>query len=263
MGTFLAWLLSARSLRYLLGESASVPNPRHSPSRQAMSLEAGAAAVLAVPAGPPAAKAAPKKRGRPQAGTVPRIDFDMQIEEANRVSEMSRKMLKAARNLRKATQKSKARLMKKAAKLRPEDLERIAVIKRFLKSTTDAESEGPSAASSSAASSCESVQDISAAKKTFHQALLQRTGTMETMEAVLASSAGTVSVAAALGRDLAQDAGPASPAGGIPRARLLQRGVSSDGMGSQNVDGAVREVTAVEESQRQDADEDEAMATED
>ena len=60
----------------------------------------------------------------------PRIDIDDQISEANRVHDLLRKMSQAAKSLKKTQTMAKQRLIKKAARLNPADLERIAVLKQ-------------------------------------------------------------------------------------------------------------------------------------
>jgi len=71
-------------------------------------------------------------KGRPKgkAKARPRIDIDDQIEEANRVALMMRKLATAAKSMQKNGKMVKQRLMKKAGKLSAADLERIAVLKR-------------------------------------------------------------------------------------------------------------------------------------
>ena len=75
---------------------------------------------------PAAGQASPKskKKARPQ------IDLDDEIRRANDLASMSRKMLQAAKNVSRNNRKAKQRLIKEAGKLSPEDLERIAVLKR-------------------------------------------------------------------------------------------------------------------------------------
>ena len=72
------------------------------------------------------AKASPKRTKLVR----PKIDLDEEIRRANDLAAMSRKMLQAARNVSRNNRKAKQRLIKKAGKLSPEDLERIAVLKR-------------------------------------------------------------------------------------------------------------------------------------
>jgi hypothetical protein len=60
----------------------------------------------------------------------PRIDIDEQIEEANRLAALLKKVQQSAKNIKKSGQRTKKRLLAKAGRLSGDDLERIAVIKR-------------------------------------------------------------------------------------------------------------------------------------
>jgi hypothetical protein len=60
----------------------------------------------------------------------PRIDIDEQIEEANRLAALLKKVQQSAKNIKKSGQRTKKRLLAKAGRLSGEDLERISVIKR-------------------------------------------------------------------------------------------------------------------------------------
>ena len=62
--------------------------------------------------------------------TQNRIDIDDEIEEANKISDMLKKVQKKAKSMQRSSKKAKQRLVVKAGKLRAEDLERIAVLKR-------------------------------------------------------------------------------------------------------------------------------------
>ena len=85
--------------------------------------EAPQAASVASPAAAPASRQSRK-------ALRPKIDLDDEIRRANDLAAMSRKMLLAAKNVSRNNKKAKQRLIKKAGKLSPEDLERIAVLKR-------------------------------------------------------------------------------------------------------------------------------------
>ena len=76
--------------------------------------------------GPAVGKA--KAKGRPKKA---RIDIDHQIDEANVLANMLKKVQSRARNMKKTGQRSKKRLMAKASRLSQVDLERIAMLKRF------------------------------------------------------------------------------------------------------------------------------------
>ena len=73
---------------------------------------------------------APKRCGRPRKGNRPKIDIDDEIQEANRLAEVSRKMMQAAKSAQRNSRRSKQRLVRKAGKLSAADLERIATLKR-------------------------------------------------------------------------------------------------------------------------------------
>ena len=83
-------------------------------------------AAASLPSSKAEAKASPKSKRAAR----PKIDLDDEIRRANDLAAMSRKMLLAARNSSRNNRKAKQRLIKKAGKLSPEDLERIAVLKR-------------------------------------------------------------------------------------------------------------------------------------
>ena len=94
------------------------------------------------PAAPTSAKAEAKASTRSKKAAKPKIDLDEEIRRANDLAAMSRKMLSVAKQTSKNNRKAKQRLIKKAGKLSPEDLERIAVLKRcglFQEEDQDAE----------------------------------------------------------------------------------------------------------------------------
>ena len=92
---------------------------------------AGSEPVSGDGAGPvhPQAQAKPKAKGRGKAAARPKLDLDKEIQEANMLATMSRKLMKAARSIERNNKKSRSRLIRKAGKLSPEDLERLAVLK--------------------------------------------------------------------------------------------------------------------------------------
>ena len=71
----------------------------------------------------------PKRQGQKRPKR-PRIDIDEQIEEANRLAALLKKVQQSAKNIKKAGQRTKKRLLAKAGRLSGDDLERISVIKR-------------------------------------------------------------------------------------------------------------------------------------
>ena len=153
----------------------------------------GGAESAAAPA-PGTGKAA--KGGR-RAAQHPRLDIDDQIAEANRVHDMLKKMSSAAKQIKKSQTKAKQRLIKKASRLNPEDLERIAVLKRVF---GDTQCDGASSASSSAApSSSLAGTPPNPAKgiRRLHSSLHVRMNKVPGAEKVIES----------LGADLVDDAG--------------------------------------------------------
>lgn len=97
------------------------------------------------PASLPGAKAEAPNSPKSKKAARPKIDLDDEIRRANDLAAMSRKMLVAARNSSRNNRKAKQRLIKKAGKLSPEDLERIAVLKRcglFVDQGDDEDNEG-------------------------------------------------------------------------------------------------------------------------
>jgi len=81
-------------------------------------------------------------RGRPSGR--PKIDIDAEVDEANRLAELFKRMQHASKIAAKCAMKSKQRLMKKANALSQQDLMRLAVLKRcgFIE-PTDSCSEAP------------------------------------------------------------------------------------------------------------------------
>jgi hypothetical protein len=75
-------------------------------------------------------RTSPTVRRRISSKMRARIDIDDEIQEAAQISDMLKKVQKRAKSLQKSSKKAKQRLVLKASKLRAEDLERIAVLKR-------------------------------------------------------------------------------------------------------------------------------------
>ena len=80
-------------------------------------------------AGTPVAKAA-AAGGRARGGKKPLIDIDVEIQEANRLAELFKKMQKASKVASRNATRQRQRLVRKAQKLSEQDLMRLAVIKR-------------------------------------------------------------------------------------------------------------------------------------
>ena len=134
----------------------------------------------------------PEPAGRRRPRVVrPRIDIDDQIREASRVSELLKKMGHAAKTLKKSQTKAKQRLVKKAARLSPQDLERIAVLKRVFGDADDSGIDETSSSSSSLpCTSPPSEQGITA----MH----------ETLKKMMSGVAGADDVVAGLGARVSQ-----------------------------------------------------------
>lgn len=131
-------------------ESASAPSPE---------VASAAASLVAA-----AAVGAPKKKGRPSKSARPKIDIDDEIDQANRMAEVTKKMMLAARAAQRNSRRAKQRLVRRAGKLSSADLERLAVLKRcglYIEppdaSSGDSTSVATSAASSSACSGTSSA----------------------------------------------------------------------------------------------------------
>ena len=112
-----------------------------------------------VPA-PPDEQALPmRKGGRPAKASRPKIDIDHEIDEANRMAEITKKMMLAAKAAQRNSRRAKQRLVRRAGKLSAADLERLAVLKRcglYLEGPAPASPETSTAPPSSAASSLSS-----------------------------------------------------------------------------------------------------------
>ena len=82
-------------------------------------------------AGTPVAKAKTAAAGgRARGGKKPQIDIDVEIQEANRLAELFKKMQKASKVASRNATRQRQRLVRKAQKLSEQDLMRLAVIKR-------------------------------------------------------------------------------------------------------------------------------------
>jgi hypothetical protein len=102
-----------------------MPSASSSSSKLTAVLEAGAEQP-----GSSATGAPPTDRQRASSKLRARIDIDDEIEEANKIADMLKKVQKKAKTMHRSSKKAKQRLVVKASKLRAEDLERIAVLKR-------------------------------------------------------------------------------------------------------------------------------------
>lgn len=111
------------------------------------------------------------RRGRKRKDDRPPIDIDDQIQEANRLPLLMKKLAHAAQMVSRSGQRVKARLINKAAKLSVQDLARVGILKRC--GLMDGEEHGPSTASSSSQPATESSQGANKAPRN-RRALVQK-----------------------------------------------------------------------------------------
>lgn len=104
-----------------------------------------------------------KRRGRPS--QRPKIDFDQEIEEANRLGELFKRMQHASKVASRNALRSKQRLLRKANKLSESDLMRLAVLKRCGFVDVDGEQEGEVSASAAACSASPKAAEMAAKGK--------------------------------------------------------------------------------------------------
>ena len=172
---------------------------------------------------PPAAKAKAKAggkakaRGRAKAVARPQIDLDKEIEEANTLATMSRKLMVAARSIERNNKKCKSRLIRKAGKLSAEDLERIAVLKRCGLYSEAAEAEDGNEgegddASEAASSGSSAARGLEPKKQKLATLLAESADARALMDGVRGAfpsllKAGTGRVEAVVSEPVAQNAG--------------------------------------------------------
>lgn len=122
-----------RSLFIVQATSLVLFRPASSPSMsEDLSCPSTPVACAAVPDGDAASPAVSKSRGRPRGrpSARPKIDIDDEIEEANRLADLFKRMKHASQVAARNASRSKQRLMKKASKLSQLDLMRLATLKR-------------------------------------------------------------------------------------------------------------------------------------
>ena len=96
-----------------------------------VSTASGSASSVTSAPGTPVAKGKDKAAvGRPRGGKKPQIDIDVEIQEANRLADLFKKMQKASKVAARNSTRQRQRLVRKAHKLSEQDLMRLAVIKR-------------------------------------------------------------------------------------------------------------------------------------
>ena len=100
-------------------------------SEDGISTASGSAtADASSPGTPVAAPNAGAACGRTRGGKKPQIDIDGEIQEANKLAELFKKMQKASKVAARNAGRQRQRLVRKAQKLSEQDLMRLAVLKR-------------------------------------------------------------------------------------------------------------------------------------
>ena len=180
--------------------------------------EERAESVVAVSRGPE------KPVGRPKKGSRPKIDIDDEIQEANRLAEVTKKMMQAAKAAQRNSRRTKQRLVRKAGKLSAADLERIATLKRCGLFAADP-AEATSSSSSAAASSSASSSSTSAAEpvRRVNSKLFTAVGQVHGAADLLASMQQHGVGSSPCGTTIV--AGGASPDGSVMAERRVPRGI--------------------------------------
>ena len=133
--------------------------------------------VVAVTSSVPVAEQ--KRIGRPKKGSRPKIDIDHEIEEANRLAEVTKKMMQAAKSAQRNSKRCKQRLVRKAGKLSASDLERIATLKRCGLFVPEVSESSDAATSSSGASSASTALAVSPRGGRMNDKLLSAVGQVQ------------------------------------------------------------------------------------
>ena len=165
-----------------------------------------------------------KPVGRPKKGSRPKIDIDDEIQEANRLAEVTKKMMQAAKAAQRNSRRTKQRLVRKAGKLSAADLERIATLKRcglFAADPADATSSSSSAAAPSSASS--SSTSVAEPVRRLNSKLFTAVGQVHGAADLLASMQQHGVGSSSCGTTAA--AGGASPDGSVMAERRVPRGI--------------------------------------
>ena len=198
----------------------------------------------------------PRRAGRPKKGSRPKIDIDDEIEEANRLAEVTKKIMQAAKAAQRNSRRTKQRLVRKAGKLSPGDLERIATLKRCGLFVADPSEESTSCGSGASTSSSSEVVPTPAVKsRRINEKLMSVVGHVEGAAELFASMHGTVSsvpasaaspVDGALRRSTSSDSLP-----GVARGRRL----SPAGISAARPTGTSSPMPGVALTSRSDGDE--------
>ena len=178
----------------------------------------------------------PKRIGRPKMASRPKIDIDEEIEEANRLAEVTRRMMHAAKAAQKNSKRSKQRLVRKAGKLSASDLERIATLKRCGLFVPDPMEESAASTSSAPSSSSTSTAMVSAPVRRINTKLVSAVNRLEGAADLLASMQHHVpGASSSAGSDLARASSAAAvttAVSRVPRGRLLMPARASVAMAS-------------------------------
>ena len=162
--------------------------------------------------------ASPKRAGRPKKGSRPKIDIDDEIDEANRLAEVTKKMMQAAKAAQRNSRRVKQRLVRKAGKLSASDLERIATLKRCGLFVPDPMEESTSSTSSAPSSSSTSTAEVSAPVRRVNTKLFSAVGQVQGAADLLASMQHHVPGAmSSAGPDLAGASSAAALGTALPR----------------------------------------------
>ena len=179
-----------------------------------------------------AAQPAPKTKsrgGRPKAASRPKIDIDDEITEANRLAEITRPMMQAAKAAQRNSRRCKQRLVRKAGKLSAGDLERIAVLKRCGLFLEDEELPRTTSAASSSSGSAAPASTAATPPLPLNTRLAAAVGKISGAAEMLSSVQGSLIAGGSAPRPAST--APGSTARGdparAPRARLLCRAPST------------------------------------
>ena len=209
--------------------------------------------------------ASPKRIGRPKTGSRPKIDIDDEIQEANRLAEVTKRMMQAAKAAQRNSRRTKQRLVRKAGKLSAADLERIATLKRcglFVAEPSEGSSSSSSAAmSSSSGSATSGSEPVRRVNSKLFSAVGQVQGAADLLACMQQHGAGSSSSDAVTSAATSSGAGSRTTERPVPRGtRLSPPGASTanaSALSVSNLAGSVPATPPVEEgdvSEEQDGD---------
>ena len=171
------------------------------------------------------AVASPKRAGRPKKAARPKMDIDDEIDEANRLAEVTRKMMLAAKAAQRNSRRVKQRLVRKAGKLSASDLERIATLTRCGLFVPDPTEESTASTSEAPSSSSSSTPAVSVPLRRVNTKLFSAVGQVQGAADLLASMQNHVpGTMPSTGPHLAgasSEAAVATALPRVPRGRLL------------------------------------------